>query len=563
MSAISLSSQDEAQSFAILAETETRGRPAPTSPFLQSNAPTRMSLQNDESEPTLRVNNGSAKKPPLPSFQRSRTYSQPYLSDLPNGKTRLKSSGYKSTSPRPADVKPTRIPKPSHIPNGSLYQYNPTNYPYQSPEVHAAPETRSINSSRSNIALPNRQNPHLLNETPPFKPESMSSHHGHEQYDQSHDPPGRASIDSVERPFEHWYRGEVSRNGGVGELRVGRRQEMLEIANYGHTLRAKAARTQNILDGAQEERQGMRHNRKRAGSVSGIDAKRGSLYLNDEDANQVKRVLDEDPPTDLDGEGVYASDLGSASGHYMPSEAQRGYDFVGDLSTVSAPMYNYDPYERERESRSATPTSSSQHRSSSRQQSGPPTRIPGPPRQSQSSESRGPTPTPTHISRGSSEPPPAPSTSKTPSPPPVRQRQPSKPSKPTPTTAKRGASPAATPTPKKSRTAASKATRAKTLASRKELEAEAKRRSVAYYPTPAEEDMSMDAIPSWTQPVPRQGNWDEVHFLCFFNGKSTENLICVQVVLPVVARKKGLDGHYEHADGNSQPRKRQSAIEPV
>lgn len=536
MSAISLSSLDEAQSFAMLAEADTRGRPAPTPPFLQSNASTgaaHSSLQTDEprmsTDRTLpssssRVNgSASKKKAPSPSFQRSRTYSQPYLSDLPNGKTRSKASGYKSTSPRPADAKPTRIPKASRgpssisshghtppMPNGNVYQYTPTD-PYQSPDLHVVPETLSINSSRSNIAVSSRQNPHLLNETPPFKPGSMSSvapsHYGHD--DPPEIAPARVSTDSVERPFEHWYRGEVSRNGGVGELRVGRRQEMLEIANYGHTLRTKAANTRTATQNVLDDGHGRRHHRKRADSVSGIEAKRGSLYLDDEHARQIGRVLDEDPPTDLDGEGD-ASDIGSASEHYV--EAHRGYDFaqdVGDFSMVSAPMpqAHYEP----RESRSVTPTSSSQHRaSSSRQQNMPPTRIPGPPRQS--SESRGPTPT--QMSRGSSEPPPAPSTSTTPSPPPVRQRQPSRPT-PASTSAKRGASPASTPASKKSRTAASRATRAKTLASRKELEEEEKRRSVAYYPTPAEEDMSVDAIPSWTQPVPRQGNWDEVRFVGF------------------------------------------------
>lgn len=44
-----------------------------------------------------------------------------------------------------------------------------------------------------------------------------------------------------------------------------------------------------------------------------------------------------------------------------------------------------------------------------------------------------------------------------------------------------------------------------------------------------------DAIPVWTQPKAK-GNWDEV-------------------VLPVVARKKGLHGLYEEADGNTPQRK--------
>jgi len=42
--------------------------------------------------------------------------------------------------------------------------------------------------------------------------------------------------------------------------------------------------------------------------------------------------------------------------------------------------------------------------------------------------------------------------------------------------------------------------------------------------------------------------------------------ISSQVVLPVVARKKGLDGYYESADGSPQPKKPIAAekfVEPV
>jgi serine/arginine repetitive matrix protein 1 len=34
-------------------------------------------------------------------------------------------------------------------------------------------------------------------------------------------------------------------------------------------------------------------------------------------------------------------------------------------------------------------------------------------------------------------------------------------------------------------------------------------------------------------------------------------------VLPVVARKKGLDGHYEDVNGSPQPKKVGNSIEPV
>lgn len=53
----------------------------------------------------------------------------------------------------------------------------------------------------------------------------------------------------------------------------------------------------------------------------------------------------------------------------------------------------------------------------------------------------------------------------------------------------------------------------------------------------------VDAIPTWTQPKPR-GDWDNV-------------------VLPAVARKKGLDGEYETADGKPKPRKIEEVYEPV
>ncbi|RDB19070.1 hypothetical protein Hypma_014324 [Hypsizygus marmoreus] len=583
MSAVSLSSQDESHSpnIAMLVDTQAS---APNSPFLQSNASSvrsRTVLQeprtsSDRIIPASSRANGSTtpskKKPP----SRSRTYSQPYIADLPNGKTsgapRSKPSTNGSTngkttpdparsfSPRPNDIKPTRIPKaaprpstsntshssssspspPPPIPNGTSNTYTDS-YPYisQSSDLHTVSETLSVNSSRSNVAItPGRPNPGLLHEPAPFQPGSVTSI-APSRLDTDDLAPPRASTDSEERPFEHWYRGEVSRNGGVGELRVGRRQEMLEIANYGHTLRTKlmlSARAGTPAGGAGIAVDDGRRRRKRADSVSGIEAvvrerERESLHLDEDDVREVGRVLDESPLTDLDGEEE-GSDAGSASEHYM--DAHRNYSFASgaaDMSTASTPMprTSYD-------NRSTTPTS---FRPSSRQTNAPPSRIPAPPSR-MSSESRVVSPTPQTIQRGASEPPSMPSTSTTS--PSTRRRQPSKPTPVTPAGEKRGVSPAAKKTP--SRTTAAQKTRAKKLASRREVEEEDKRRSVAYYPTPADGEELVDAIPSWTQPVPRQGNWDDV-------------------VLPVVARKKGLDGHYEKADGNPTPRKVSNAIEPA
>jgi hypothetical protein len=527
MSAVSLSSSgDEApKSFSAFVKTTTVQHSVPTSPLLQShasNAP-RKSFHYEEPRTSYdrpihpsssRVNGTptpSKKKPPSPSFQRSRTYSQPYISDLtntkPNPSARPKISGESkssletSRSSRPSDVKPTRIPVASRQHSGSSSSHS--NFPpgsngnghlygspepHQSSDLHVVHETRSNNSSRSNLAVPSRLNPGLIHEQAPFKAGSMSS----VPTSPDDDTPSRASNESEERPFEHWYRGEVSRNGGVGELRVGKRQEMLEIANYGHKFRNKALNSRAAENGVDETWQ----RRKRAGSVSGAEAtvrERDSLYLDDEGAIEISRVLDEHPPTDLDGDG-YSDDASLSEHHYQ------------DLTSASAPLpqSSYEP-------RSSTPTPSiTQRSSSSRQQNPPPTRIPGPPSR-RSSESRATTPTSTTMARGASEPPPLPSTSTivtsppktpSPSPPPSRQRQQSK---PTPSSAKNS----------KSRMAASKATRAKALATRKDLEDQADRRSVAHYPAPADGDELMDAIPSWTQPILKEGTWDEVSCFLF------------------------------------------------
>ena len=528
MSAYSLSSSgDEGPTnFSALAKSPVVQYSAPTSPILQSNASiaprkpfqSRSSYDRPIPSSSSRVNGiatPSNNNPPSPSFQRSRTYSQPYISDLPHAKTktgarpkvsgeRKSSSDASRPSPRPSDVKPTRIPVASRqrstsssthsnippAPNGNGY-FHGSPEPYQSSDLHIVHETRSINSSRSNLAIPSRQSPVLLHEPAPFGADSVSSA-SHSPYDEV---PPRSSNDSEERPFEHWYRGEVSRNGGVGELRVGRRQEMLEIANYGHKIKSKGlnsrAATQIAVD------QGWRQ-RKRAGSVSGVEEtvrERDSLHLDDEGVNEISRVLDEHPPTDLDGEGYGSEDVSLYDHYYL------------DSSTASAPQPSH-------EHRSTTPTPSLIQRSSSRQQNLPPTRIPGPSRQS--SESRAPTPTSTKMVRETTEPPPVPSTSaaavapsQSPSPPSTRQQQQSKSSSTATPTRQRGRSPGSANN-SKSRMAAAKATRAKKLATKKEMDDEANRRSVAYYPTPADGDELMDAIPSWTEPVPKEGNWDDV-----------------------------------------------------
>ena len=494
--------------------------------------------------------NGSESSSKL-KFERKRTYSSPYASGLsngqalPNGNTNAASKSTEpprtSVSSRPSDVKPTRIPKAArgssfsngHSPHMNGQSHNPSlvtppSQP-QSPEIpnQPFPEQRGPQrgvlptpSTRTVAELPN-QGIQLLNESPPFNSiSSMSSfsQHGHEP-NKTEDPP-RSSIDSEERPFEHWYRGEVSRNGGVGEFRVGRRQEMLDIANYGHAIKKKkkqATTRVQPIDLVDEPRR----YRKRADSIGGMTDKereeRGSLYLDDEHASGVGRVLDESPLTDLDGEG---SDTNSESDYYNGP-----YAYIPEVEDNPTPKPEpWIPTPEAGEVRSSSPVSvpSSmipQPSSRQQQQPAPPTRIPTLSTSRRSSDSRrsATSPTPASMTRGASEPPQLPSSSKTPSPPATssssKARQQTYPSNTPPTSAQKTA---ASPASKKSRTTASKATRAKASATRKEQDEELNRKSVAYYPTPTGQgdDNMADAIPSWTQPIHGEGNWDEACFIC-------------------------------------------------
>ncbi|KAI0315588.1 hypothetical protein OF83DRAFT_339026 [Amylostereum chailletii] len=319
---------------------------------------------------------------------------------------------------------------------------------------------------------------------------------GHERGEPLDDLP-RPSMDSEERPFEHWYRGEVSRNGGVGEYRVGRRMEMLEIANFGH--KPKAPASGNLT----ESWQAKNARRRRAGSI-GARA-RGSFYM--EADGDGARVLDEMPLTDVEG-GSDGEEEDEGGRRRMPPRSSSAMDFE--------------------EGRSVTPTNHARERA-------PPSRIPTPTMVRQTSDPPR-TPTPTHAPAPSPAPAPAaasrPSQSRSQS---TQRAQSSTPNPSTPNPKRRGKSPAAA-----SPASAKKKPRASPGPQARRGRYDDPRRSIAEYPVPGGEDMS-DAIPTWTQPVPPGGNWDEV-------------------VLPVVARKKGLDGHYTQADGSPRPKPRVESI---
>ncbi|KAF7365539.1 hypothetical protein MVEN_00427100 [Mycena venus] len=449
----------------------------------------RSSIDRNQPPRIVKANGATSSK------QRARTYSQPKLSEIPT----------RSPDPSPraqyqySEPKPTRIPKVARGRTGSISgksngRTTPQSPPTDSSDVRRlndgllAPEKLAKQPSQDTIRIPIRQTSGLLNEPAPFMPgpESTNSHD---------ETPPRPSNDSEERPFEHWYRGEVSRNGGVGELKLGKRAEMLEIANYGHTLKQKQA--------LREAEASNQRRRKRSESSAGIEAHRESLYLDDDHANNVGRVLDEGPLTDVDAE--------MSDGDYYNQQYRQH-----DTSTSSAPLPDYRQYG------STTPTPTQ----TPRQQQG--TRIPSP---------RATTPTPAPpMQRGQSEPLSLPASSSLSQ----ASRQLQNNSKRAATASPPAASSSAS---KKPRAAVTPKPKPKTQAKRANTVADDKnRRSVAYYPSPGDDDEEdlADAIPTWTQPVkPQTGRWDDWH------------------------GRKGWTGMYEKADGSPKPKKEEGPVEPA
>ncbi|KZP26335.1 hypothetical protein FIBSPDRAFT_854977 [Athelia psychrophila] len=520
------------------------GRPFTRAPNGRSTQPDYGNLAQTPVRPVTTGKTAESRDPP----KRTRTYSQPYPVNLPqqNGHT-TGSNGVASGLPTPdssrstsplylpgrfTDTRPTRIPvhvrgrTPSMSSNGGASHYNGRTSDVGSGQAYIPPlgadlwtvqEAKPTSKSRSSISLPRREPAGILTEPAPFKVGSMKPSASSQYVAPRQDPP-RQSTDSEERPFEHWYRGDVHRNGGVGELRVGAKQEMLDIANYGHRFAGKSKpKTPPAAHRASEE-EDHAHRRKRAGSFSERGA-RESFYMDEERARELANVLHEDPLTDLEGDGD-------------PDASHSFSDHDHPIPPVSPPLF-FPEEPRSEEPRSVTST----HPSIERERSAPHTRIPGPAASRQSLE---PSLQDTPIQppdRGGSEPPGVSSSSSSPTPPgrPQNNRSVSNPmdqqSGQGKTPGPPNPSPSKKPKPKTSKSP-----------SRLKMADNKNRGSVAVYPEPPTSENVMDAIPSWTQPTGR--DWDEV-------------------VLPVVARKKGLDGHYEEGDANPQPKKVDVRIEPA
>ncbi|KAI0088484.1 hypothetical protein BDY19DRAFT_1089864 [Irpex rosettiformis] len=540
MSAASITSNEDLLQSGLSSNASFVSRDRQTSPTYHSPKPSaipRPSLQ--QSRPAEASTSATGRSSRSSSFQRNRALSQPFLLDRPptSNSSHAHTDSYSQLA-SPMIAKSTRIPVPRNRTtsvssgkqslNGSAStarsetRNGPAKVNTQPFQLHSdlGPDLWPVNeygqvssvASRTTLRIPRSQDPELVHERPPFNANSVSSRSAYEE-----DYP-RMSTESEERPFEHWYRGDVSRNGGVGELRVGRRQEMLDIANYGYSLREAPSHT--TLNRSRSNSRGRDYkaspsHRPRAESLGA----RESIYIDDDSRiHQGSMVLDEHPLTDLDSDGEDYDALD----YYTNG--------VGDEEVSTPPVAPMD--------RSDTPST-----------------LVEPSKSSNSTfKSRIPTPTPRQISEQSRAETPtqrAPTISPEPATPKasaVLQSQ-SQPQLTVNTAAadktgsnnkRRAKSPASAVTSTKKSRTKSPAPKPKVQPRKKEEV----RGSVAQYPTieGIEGDDLSHAIPTWTQPAPPpSGNWDDA-------------------VLPVVARKQGLEGHYIQADGKPKPPRLQDHI---
>ncbi|KAI8986268.1 hypothetical protein BD414DRAFT_416368 [Trametes punicea] len=507
--------------------------PGPSSSQSRPSAIPRPSLQQSRTADSPSLGHAGAHPP---NFQRARALSQPYSLDPTN-------PGDSPPSEYSRSISPANVPKGTRIPvsrrrTGSTSSQAHSTYSastgrangrsngdtFDGSPLSPVEERMQYHTSRSTVRVPRHKVSDIFNEQAPFPSHSLSS--SQSNFDLGRQSPDRMSTDSEEHPFEHWYRGDVARNGGVGELRVARRQEMLDIANYGHTLRkaspkhtpgALSTRSRSSSRGRDMVRS--RLSRPRGESVGA----RESIYIDQDDGvAEAGMVLDERPLTDLEDDGY-----GDQDEDYYGNPIQPHPN-----GSVSSPSLD----------RSDTPNS--RHTQNTMR-----SRIPQPSSRPSTSP-RAVTPTSIKPTRSASETgsggassPSSPSAS------PKMSRSTSQQKAQSPTsastnaqdhqtsTAKRRAKSPATP----GTASAAKKAKAKSPPSsmqKRTTQKEENRRSIGQYPMP---DGGEDAIPTWTQPVPANGNWDDV-------------------VLPVVARKKGLDGLYQTADGSPKPKEPEPVV---
>ena len=388
----------------------------------------------------------SSSRPAQPSFTRTRTLSQPFPFD-PDAADRSATSPSPTSPPLPSGV--SRIPVKART--GSV-----------SASIHSAPRvdgrtSKDTHYTADTIGSRNKA-PALVNEQPPFHSDTDAESI-------------RFSSESEERPFEHWYRGDVSRNGGVGEFRVARRKEMLDIASYGHSTKKQLSSRAASRFGAHTE---TASSRRRAGSI-GIGT-RSSFYM-EEPRSKDDLVLDEVPPS-----AVVYSDPEQEDDH----ESEMDYYFSSNTTTASPPPTSVEPEPQRITTVSRIPTPSQKRPSRDDAQPTRPIATPEPVRGSSdfpSTSSSAPPRTPTPRAR-----------SQTPTKAAGNQTPKQKSKSPGP-----DRSPRLNGTAKKAKTPPS---------SHKVKKGEENRRSVGVYPVTELVDVEY-AIPTWSQPVVGS-NWDEV-----------------------------------------------------
>ena len=275
----------------------------------------------------------------VPTVKRTRTQSTPYPYDRDSGGATippipdLSNQSYSVTpsSPRKADDRSSKIPKAagglrseSISGSGLFYSHtriNSTQRPDQRMEVD------ELGEIPGSLSYKNR-NTQILSEPPPFSPSAASMLSSDLQYEQSRlvgaytqEAAPRPSTDSVERPFEHWYRGESTRNGGVGELRVGR-SEMLDIAQFGHRPQPRVNPVTGTVTMSVANAASLSVSRRRAGSLDrSRSGDRESWFIDDKTGEAMGfeglhgKVMDESPLTDLEDVDATTEGPESTIGH--------------------------------------------------------------------------------------------------------------------------------------------------------------------------------------------------------------------------------------------------------
>lgn len=392
----------------------------------------------------------SSNRPPQPAFTRTRTLSQPFPFDL--------GAVDRSAVPPSPPTSPPPLSGVSRIPikarTGSV-----------STSTRSTPRIDGRTSKDTYYAAdaidPRHKVSALVNEQPPFP-----SHRSDTDVESV-----RFSSESEERPFEHWYRGDVSRNGGVGEFRVARRKEMLDIASYGHSTKKQLPSRSASRFGVHTE---LASPRRRAGSI-GVDT-RSSFYM-EEPRSKDDLVLDEVPPS-----AIAYSDPEPEDDH----DSDMDYYFNSNTTTASPPPVSFESEPRQTTMISRIPTPSQKRPSRDDTQTTRSMVTPEPVRGSSDSPSTSSTAPPrTPTPRARSQTPTKPAGNQTP-------KQKSK-----------------SPGPDKSPRSKGTAKKVKTPPSAHRVKKEGEiRRSVGVYPATNLEDAE-HAIPTWTQPV-ESSNWDEV-----------------------------------------------------